>query len=766
MEEKIIGVDAFGNADAALAAANGIHRISVGGSNWTFSFANVLDTVFLARGSTVYDSTIASTLTAGMARNITVLKGGSLSASIADSITVKSGGSLSIDSGETLTGFCTFEEDAYVYANGTGPLSGSAVLDFDVTLIRAGEETPLYQGLSYIQYNPAWTPEFCITVSAEQEDGVYLLATGAAGFNEPYIVRTTDGTRLGTLIAGKKTLINGVKYLVKETDGNLTLSIKTFVPPETVYLNSAWSKLDDDTVVEVPGGTAVIGEDAFGNAASAMSAAADGTKLFIVAGSYKLADITLETTVMNGSSVHDSVVQKSLTVETGASAWNIQLAEGATLTVGADASAKNLQVAAGEAGGKLTGWAVFSEDASITVDGTLDFDISTLTAASSALYEGLRYVQGDTAYTLTVRASQTPGFYYLAYGAGDFTSTVTVMGTDGTVLGTLRAGISTRIGDALYTLNLGDGILGLSIAPAAETARSDVDGNGVSDVLFQYTGGDYQTGYWMNGKDTWRSAVAPHPVEWTLLGAYDMDGDGLADSVFVGNTVVNGVKGAYIGYYKGGVDSDENWRNIDFLENEEENVWVNKIGNLTGNPGANSIVWHCAGLGAIGVWTDGTSNWIPLGGGFDSNWTLVGCGDFNGDGRDSVVMSYLGGVKYYAIGIDGSAVDMGSLNWGGWEVRAIGDFKGDGRDDMVIFHKETGVIVMLADGCVDNYTVLGQLAADDWFVVGAGDYDGDKKDDLLVRQYSTGMLGYYSAGDTTKWTELGRGVDMDWTVIA
>jgi len=342
-----------------------------------------------------------------------------------------------------------------------------------------------------------------------------------------------------------------------------------------------------------------------------------------------------------------------------------------------------------------------------------------------------------------------------------------VVNSAGTQLGRLSLGTTTIIGDKAYRLTLNDGILSVALLTPEKNRKCDVDGNGVSDVLFQYIGGDDQTGYWLNGRDTWRSSNAPHPAEWTLLGAYDMDGDGLADSVFVGNgVVVNGVKGAYIGYYKSGIDTDENWVNISFLENEAENVWVNKIGNLTGNPGANSIVWHCAGLGAIGVWTDSTNNWVSLGVGFDSNWTLVGCGDFNGDGRDSIVMSYANGAKYYAIGIDGSAVDMGSLNWAGWEVRAIGDFKGDGKDDMILFHKEYGAVVMIADGKLDSYTSIGQLAADDWFIVGCGDYDGDRKDDLLVRQYSSGMLGYYSSGDTSKWVELGRGVDMDWTVIA
>jgi hypothetical protein len=84
----------------------------------------------------------------------------------------------------------------------------------------------------------------------------------------------------------------------------------------------------------------------------------------------------------------------------------------------------------------------------------------------------------------------------------------------------------------------------------------------------------------------------------------------------------------------------------------------------------------------------------------------------------------------------------------------------------VLFHRESGAMVLCADGNMDSYTTIGQLDAQDWFVVGAGDYNADAKDDLLVRQYSTGMLGYYNSGDTSQWVELGRGVDMNWTVIA
>jgi len=293
-------------------------------------------------------------------------------------------------------------------------------------------------------------------------------------------------------------------------------------------------------------------------------------------------------------------------------------------------------------------------------------------------------------------------------------------------------------------------------------------------VMFVWTGehgeGNYQHGYWMNGTSTWQSQNGGHPAEWENLGCHDMSGDGKADSVLVGNVVVNDVKGAYIGYYADAIDAPDGstWVNIGYLNNADDIAWKNAVGDLTGNEkGANSIVWYAPELYALGAWTDGTDSWVTLSNSFGGDdWTLVGCGDFDGDGKDSVVMSGLGGQYFYAADVDGTVTSMGAANWSGWEVRAIGDFAGDGKDDLVLFHKEYGSMVMLADGSLDSFESIGQLDAADWFVVGAGDYDGDQKDDLLVRQYSTGMLGYYIGGDTTQWNVLGYGVDMNWTVIA
>ncbi len=296
-------------------------------------------------------------------------------------------------------------------------------------------------------------------------------------------------------------------------------------------------------------------------------------------------------------------------------------------------------------------------------------------------------------------------------------------------------------------------------------ADGDIDGNGVSDVMFQWTGGDHQVGFWENGTSEWQGQGKRRSSAWNMLGCYDMNADGKADMLMTGKDSFLDMTGAMIGYYDGAVDTDDNWHTVGFLVNT--NDWVNEVGNLTGNDGANSIVWYAPELYALGAWTDGTDHWVSITGNFGGDdWTLVGCGDFDGDGKDSVVMTFNKGQLFYTADLNGDTASMGSLNWSGWEVRAIGDFAGDGRDDMVLFHKDSGAMVMLADGNADHYTSIGQLDSADWFVVGAGDYNGDQRDDLLVRQYSTGMLGYYSGGDTTQWNVLGYGVSMDWTVIA
>ena len=302
--------------------------------------------------------------------------------------------------------------------------------------------------------------------------------------------------------------------------------------------------------------------------------------------------------------------------------------------------------------------------------------------------------------------------------------------------------------------------------PVATLAKNDIDGNGISDVLFQWTAGDGQIGFWMNGTNEWHGQAQPHNAGWGVIGTYDMTADGKADLIMAGSAQIVEQGGLYIGYYIDSVDTAENWRTIGFLSNSE-NTWNILAGNLTGSVGKNSIVWYSQDAYSLGIWKDGEEEWVALSNEFGGeDWTIAGIGDFTGDGKDTVLMSYSGGKQFYSVGIDGTAVSLGELDWSGWDVATIGDFAGDGKDDIILINQDAGSMVMCADGNVDQYINVGQLDVKDWFIVGCGDYNNDQKDDLLVRQFSTGMLGYYSGADQSKWVELGRGVDTDWTVIA
>ncbi len=485
---------------------------------------------------------------------------------------------------------------------------------------------------------------------------------------------------------------------------------------------------------------------------------------------------------LSGGRAGFAVVEAGMVnVSSGGVAEGLAVSSGGTVQVyrggvvnGLDSYSGSLYVSAG---GRATGRMYFLGDSVVSFDSgsTLDFDISLFSpGGTTACVNDLSFVTGTPDYTLTVGASQEEGEYKLANNASGFNRTVTVKDAEGTSLGTLKVGQTAKLGGVDYRLDLGgDNVLSVSVGAAAPSgpAKGDIDGNGISDVMFIWTGNNYAHGYWMNGTSEWQSANSNHPAEWDNLGCYDMTGDGRADSVLFGNvTSEAGIHGAYIGYYADAIDNPDGstWVNIGYLTNEENIDWKNKVGNLTGNAsGVNSIVWYAPELYALGVWTDGTENWITLSNDFGGDaWTLVGCGDFNGDGKDSVLMSYMNGQMFYSVGIDGVAKSLGGSNWSGWEVRAVGDFAGDGKDDLVLFHKDTGSMVMCADGSVDSYVSLAQLDPGDWFIAGCGDYNGDQKDDLLVRQYSTGMLGYYSSGDTAQWNVLGYGVDMSWTVIA
>ena len=123
----------------------------------------------------------------------------------------------------------------------------------------------------------------------------------------------------------------------------------------------------------------------------------------------------------------------------------------------------------------------------------------------------------------------------------------------------------------------------------------------------------------------------------------------------------------------------------------------------------------------------------------DLAWQIAGLGDFNGDGKDDVLLRKTDG-RWYLYPMDGRTVLAGRgtvrLTWDlAWQVAGIADFDGDGTDDVLLRHE---------DGRWHYYQMEGRrplagsgqasLPSDlAWQVAGVGDFDGDGRADVLMR---------------------------------
>jgi Ca2+-binding RTX toxin-like protein len=252
--------------------------------------------------------------------------------------------------------------------------------------------------------------------------------------------------------------------------------------------------------------------------------------------------------------------------------------------------------------------------------------------------------------------------------------------------------------------------------------------------------------------------------------------------------------------FNGDGRSDILWRNVDgTLSN-----WLGQAngGFVANNANAAVFVptaWSVVGTGDFNgdgrddiLWrnTDGTvSNWLgQANGGFVANdanaavvvpiaWSVVGTGDFNGDGRDDILWR----------NVDGTVTDwLGNANGGftpndanaarfvptEWHVVGTGDFNGDGRED-VLWRNENG---QLSDwlgqangGFMLNDAVALTSVSTDWFVAGVGDFNGDGRDDILWRNNDgqlSNWLGQANGGFVPNNANAAGFVPTAWTIVS
>ena len=139
--------------------------------------------------------------------------------------------------------------------------------------------------------------------------------------------------------------------------------------------------------------------------------------------------------------------------------------------------------------------------------------------------------------------------------------------------------------------------------------------------------------------------------------------------------------------------------------------------------------------------------------------TINATGDFNGDQTADILTYNTISGEIETLLLDGSTLlstnFINAINpLTGFVAQGTGDFDGDGRDEIVLYNPATGQVGFLfldATGTVQtNFDLVFQLpVANGWTLVDTGDFDADGNDDLLAYNTVSGTVAIFFMDGST-----------------
>ncbi|AVM43208.1 hypothetical protein C5Q97_00235 [Victivallales bacterium CCUG 44730] len=602
---------------------------------------------------------------------------------------------------------------------------------------------------------------YAVRVASDQQSGLYRLLGNASAFNQSITLNVAGVTASpGTLSVGTSLETWSHRYALTRTGSTVALQVTMNDLPVKIYSGGVMVSGGKTISSKTISGSGAVMRISSGGVATATTVSSDGT-IFISSGG-GASGITAR-----GSGTN---VENRGGVMTDFSQYN-----GFSL-IDEGGSVRNLNASGGQVAfldatlGGMIHAAVYGA-IDVSSQTTIDFSVADHTADGTALITRWNNIANGTKanYTITVKADQSAGTYILATEAGTFNQTLTVKNDTGSEFGTIALDETKRFGNSSYTLGK-DGInLTLTVEKATAT-RGDFDGNGISDILFQNLADSANPlGAWMNADKTqWNGALGPAPKsDWTVYGAYDFTGSGVCDIMFRSKRADTQYA---VGYYEDGDVTQ--FRTMGWGVTAE---WeLADVGDFNGS-GRADILWKNSSNGYLGLWMDGTDQWVALpASNLGSGQSLIGMGDVNGDGKDDILINSNGVLGYWDITgiLDGTS---STPEWNAfgihvgneWETIGCADFDGNGKADIVLWRDSDGYVGTYMNCDVNDFRgIYPGASKDEWGLPGFGDYNGDGCDDVLVRNLASGALGYWDGADEFKWNEIGSGVDSTWAVIA